>query len=254
MTKRQKNTLIVLIVIAMFLAVGLIVLYEQEKEIPDLEINTIADATQLPIIKVMISLGSAVEEPSIQTHDPFAAATSNPDQPELSMEPTASADSTKPNTIATLSPAYVRMPTAEPAVTPIPTVPNGMAFTLSILGKTINVASNVEADTLEQTPGWLPTSAKPGKEGVCVVYGHRNRNHLLILKEIEKGDEIDVVMPDGKFYTYVVEQMEILKTDEIMHIPTIEGTHLILMTCYPFYYTGHAPQKYVVECQLQRHS
>lgn len=250
MTKRQKNTLIVLIVIAMFLAVGLIVLYEQEKEIPDLEINTIADATQLPIIKVMISLGSAVEEPPIQTNDPFAAATYNPDQPELSMEPTASADSTKPNPIATLSPAYVRMPTAEPAVTPIPTVPNGMAFTLSILGKTVNVTSNVNADTLEKTPGWLPTSAKPGEEGVCIVYGHRNRKHLQILKEVEIGDEIDAILANGKVYTYIVKEIEILEKDEALQIPTIDGKQLFLMTCYPFYYTGHAPQKIVVTCMI----
>ena len=121
---------------------------------------------------------------------------------------------------------------------------------LSILGKNVNVASNVDADTLEKTPGWLPTSAMPGKEGVCVVYGHRNRNHLLILKEIEKNDEIDVVMSDGKVYTYVVDKTEILETDEAMRIPTSEGKHLMLMTCYPFYYTGHAPKKFVVTCTL----
>lgn len=85
-----------------------------------------------------------------------------------------------------------------------------------------------------------------------MVYGHRNRNHLLILKEIEIGDEIDVVMPDGKVYTYIVEKTEILETDEAMHIPTIEGKQLILMTCYPFYYTGHAPKKYVVTCALNK--
>ena len=142
------------------------------------------------------------------------------------------------------------MPTAAPVHTPIPSVPQGMAFMLSILGKNVNVASNVDADTLEKTPGWLPTSAMPGKEGVCVVYGHRNRNHLLILKEIEKNDEIDVVMSDGKVYTYVVDKTEILETDEAMRIPTSEGKHLMLMTCYPFYYTGHAPKKFVVTCTL----
>lgn len=110
---------------------------------------------------------------------------------------------------------------------------------------------DVDEETLEKHPGWLPTSAKPGKDGVCVVYGHRNRNHLLILKEIEVGDEIDVVTSDGKVYTYVVEKTEILDTDTAMRIPTIEGKHMILMTCYPFYYTGHAPQKFVVTCFLK---
>lgn len=136
--------------------------------------------------------------------------------------------------------------------TPKPTVESGMAFTLSILGKTINVAANVEEATLEKTPGWLPTSARPGKEGVCVVYGHRNRNHLLVLKDIEKGDEIDVISSDGTVYTYVVDKTEILESSASMHIPTVTGKHLILMTCYPFYYTGHAPQKFVVTAVFEQ--
>lgn len=95
---------------------------------------------------------------------------------------------------------------------------------------------------------------KPGKEGTCVVYGHRNRNHLLILKEIEIGDEIDVIMPDGKVYTYVVEKTEILDSEESMHIPTTTGKHMVLMTCYPFYYSGHAPKKFIVTGSLVEQS
>lgn len=47
-------------------------------------------------------------------------------------------------------------------------------FTLNILSDTISVAYGVEEATLKKTPGWLSTSALPGKEGMCVVYGHRN--------------------------------------------------------------------------------
>ena len=179
------------------------------------------------------------------------------EMPGVTAIPTGStaqpAETRVPDTNATPTPeaTYVHFPTSEPANTPIPAVPSGMAFTLGILGKTIHVANNVEADTLEQTPGWLPTSAKPGKEGTCVVYGHRNRNHLLVLKDVETGDEIDVFLSDGKVYTYIVEKIEILDTDESLRIQTIEGKHLILMTCYPFHYTGHAPQKYVATCTLQ---
>ena len=57
-------------------------------------------------------------------------------------------------------------------------------------------------------------------------------------------------MLDGKTYTYIVEQTEILESNEELRIPTIEGKHLILMTCYPFYYSGHAPKKFVVTCTL----
>ena len=136
--------------------------------------------------------------------------------------------------------------------TPIPqvSVPKGAAFVLTIRGKNITIAKKIDEQTLEQSPGWLDSSAKPGKEGVCVVYGHRNRNHFQVLKDVDYGDSILVTMPDGKTYTYVIESTEILESDEELRIPTISGKHLMLTTCYPFYYTGHAPKKYVVIASL----
>ena len=59
-----------------------------------------------------------------------------------------------------------------------------------------------------------------------------------------------VTMPDGKIYIYVIESTEILESDEDLRIPTMSGKHLMLTTCYPFYYTGHAPKKYVVIATL----
>lgn len=246
MTKSQKLILIVLSVITVLLGIGLIVIYRSlEKEQP---IQT-AEPTAAPIQTIVI------EPPPTATPLPTMLPVVEITIPAPDTSPTATPLPIIDEPVLTATPtpyeAYVYMPTSAPVATSVPSVPSGMAFTLSILGKTINVANNVEEDTLEKTPGWLPSSAKPGKEGVCVVYGHRNRNHLLILKEIEAGDEIYVVMPDGKVYTYVVDKTEILDTDTAMRIPTIEGRHMILMTCYPFYYTGHAPQKFVVTCSLK---
>ena len=245
MTKTQKLILIVLTINAILLGLGLIVLYrtttedtpQQQGEIPIVDDELAPSPTDLPA-------ASPTMRPAIEIKIPA------PDE-----VPTAPAypivDEPYPSVTPTPEPAYVHMPTAAPVNSPVPSVPKGMAFTISLLGKTINIAKDVDEETLEKHPGWLPTSAEPGKDGVCVVYGHRNRNHLLILKEIEVGDEIDVITSGGKVYTYVVEKTEILDTDTAMRIPTIEGKHMILMTCYPFYYTGHAPQKFVVTCSLK---
>lgn len=249
MTKIQKAILIGLSVVTILLSIGLIVLYRQLK--PFIVSPTPTERSPLPIVEIEIPGSAAPKEtpaptalPVVEIHIPAPGET-----PEVTTYPVI--DEPYPTATPTQEPAYVHMPTSAPMNTPVPTVPSGMAFTLSILGKTINVASNVEADTLEKSPGWLPTSVKPGKEGTCVVYGHRNRNHLLILKEIEIGDEIDVVMPDGKVYTYVVDKTEILDSEESLHIPTTTGKHMVLMTCYPFYYTGHAPKKFIATCTLK---
>ena len=148
----------------------------------------------------------------------------------------------------TLQPAHSADPvtthTTEPTATSFPE--GETAFTL-LIGKTeIPIAYGVEESTLDKSPGWLTSSAKPGQEGVCVVYGHRNRNHLNVLKDITFGDVIKVKTKDSKVYEYTVESIEILESETDLHVPLIPGKHLMLSTCYPFYYTGHAPKKYVV--------
>ncbi len=125
-------------------------------------------------------------------------------------------------------------------------VSDGIVFVLTIAGRHIEISDNVEEETLKEGPGWLNTSAAPGQDGVCVVFGHRNRNHLRVLEKIAQGDTIIVNIPDGSQITYMVKSIEIATSGAELHIPTLEGEYLMLVTCYPFYYTGHAPKKYIV--------
>lgn len=135
---------------------------------------------------------------------------------------------------------------AEATETPSPKREGESLFTLKIHGETISVAPDVYEDTLELTPGWLTTSAMPGESGMCVVYGHRNRDHLKVLKNVEIGDPITAVLQDGTGYTYTVTDIQIHESTETLRLPTIDGDSIVLVTCYPFRYTGHAPGKYVV--------
>ena len=122
-------------------------------------------------------------------------------------------------------------------------------FTLSILNDTISVAYGVEESTLKKTPGWLTTSVLPGENGMCVVYGHRNRNHLKILEKVTVGDTITATK-DGIAYTYTVSDIVIYENTSDWRLPTLDGRTLVLVTCYPFRYSGHAPGKYMVIARL----
>lgn len=133
----------------------------------------------------------------------------------------------------------------EESYTPSKKKDTNAAFFLVINDEKVNIARGVDESTLKKTPGWLESSAEPGEEGVCVVYGHRNRNHLRAVKGIELGDSITVETADGS-YAYVVDTIRIMNADEKLTIPTMDGKHLMLSTCYPFHYSGRAPQKYVV--------
>ena len=251
MKAKLMITLLIVLMVLVIATFGVLIYREQADRTP----VAIIQPTQTPIITpvptrtpiviyipcVDSSVYPVMPTPTVRTPEPTPIATEEPD-PDASDDPVQ----------GPFGPSRTSSPHTATA-TPKPTVESGMAFTLTILGKNISVAGNVEASTLDKVPGWLPTSAKPGKEGVCVVYGHRNRNHLLVLKDIDYGDEIVVTMPNGKFYTYIVEQTEILGGDQELRIPVIEGKHLILVTCYPFYYSGHAPKQFVVTCTIENH-
>ena len=128
--------------------------------------------------------------------------------------------------------------------------PAGSAFSLYINGKTVSVAYGVEESTLDKGPGWLETSAMPGQDGMCLVYGHRNASHLRILETVEAGDGVTVTLPDGAKFTYIVTQVQAFESSDDLKIPTLDGTSIALVTCYPFRYSGAAPGKYLVIGQL----
>ena len=233
----MKKRIILLGILALLVLVAPFVIGKlkdtpDQKPIPEITPEPTIEPTPEPTIEIIEIVIPAPGETA--TPEPTAAPTNDDYWPEFPI-----IDEPVPVTAAPSTPAT---PTSVPHIS----VPQGAAFVLTIKGKNITIAKNVDEKTLEQSPGWLDSSAKPGKEGVCVVYGHRNRNHFQVLKDVSYGDSILVTMPDGKTYTYVIESTEILESDEDLRIPTIEGKHLMLTTCYPFYYTGHAPKKYVV--------
>lgn len=157
--------------------------------------------------------------------------------------PSPAAALPSPTPEATLQPVYT------PTATPAPMQGGRAFFTLSILNDTISVAYGVEESTLKKTPGWLTTSVLPGDDGMCVVYGHRNRNHLKILEKATVGDTITATK-DGIAYTYAVSDIAIYESTSDWRLPTLDGSTLVLVTCHPFRYSGHAPGKYMVTAQL----
>ena len=104
---------------------------------------------------------------------------------------------------------------------------------------------SLNEETLEDTPGWLETSALPGDEGTCVIFGHRNRKHLKILKDVKLGETITIKYGDAE-YSYLIESISILENEDQLTIPATTGNHIMISTCYPFHYSGSAPQKYVL--------
>lgn len=154
-----------------------------------------------------------------------------------------------PAALPSPTPEATLQPTCPSAATPAPVQGGKAFFTLSILNDTISVAYGVEESTLKKTPGWLTTSVLPGENSMCVVYGHRNRNHLKVLEKVTMGDTITATK-DGIAYTYTISDVAIYESTSDWRLLTLDGSTLVLVTCYPFRYSGHAPGKYMVTAQL----
>ena len=87
-------------------------------------------------------------------------------------------------------------------------------------------------------------TAMPGEPGNLGVAGHRD-GYFRVLKDIELGDEITITTVDG-LESYVVQELLIVDPTAIEVLdPTVQQS-VTLVTCYPFYFVGHAPERFIV--------
>lgn len=112
------------------------------------------------------------------------------------------------------------------------------------------VVEGTDQKELRKGPGHMPGTALPGVQGNCVIAGHRD-THFRALREIRKGDQVEIDTKYGEF-RYEVESTTIVSPTNVASLyPTKKGV-LHLVTCYPFEYIGHAPQRLIVEAVLLR--
>lgn len=128
---------------------------------------------------------------------------------------------------------------------------NDILGQLMIGAESIPVRNNVDEETLRQSPGWMPDSALPGEDGMSVILGHRNRNHLKVLENIKVGDEVIFRYLDNQTATYIVKETQIYEKTADWTLPQSDENLLVIVTCYPFRYSGSAPGKFQVVCRPQ---
>jgi LPXTG-site transpeptidase (sortase) family protein len=130
-------------------------------------------------------------------------------------------------------------------------IPAGEAFArLSIprLHAVLYVVEGTDSADLHRGPGHLAGSALPGSSGNCVIAGHRD-THFRLLKNVQQGDQIEVETAAGAF-TYRVSGLSIVTPGNTASLGPSGQPVLNLITCYPFYYSGPAPQRFVVHAAL----
>lgn len=118
---------------------------------------------------------------------------------------------------------------------------------ISRLGLDAMVAEGDDSRTLRNAVGHLPETAFPGERGNVVLAGHRD-SFFRGLKDIREDDRIEMITPDGIF-TYRVVKTMIVSPERVDVLESGGESTLTLVTCYPFYYVGHAPKRFIVRAE-----
>jgi sortase A len=107
------------------------------------------------------------------------------------------------------------------------------------------VKEGVDDRTLRRAVGHVPGTALPGESGNVGLAAHRD-TFFRGLKDVRKNDRIRIETPDGD-YEYQVDSIRIVKPNDV-EVLASSNNHpaLTLVTCYPFYYVGNAPKRFIV--------
>jgi sortase A len=132
---------------------------------------------------------------------------------------------------------------------------------ISRLGVSAIVREGVGARTLSTAVGHIPSTSLPGQDGNFAIAAHRD-TLFRALKDIRTDDLVTFQSATGS-YTYRVAATKIVKPSDVSVlrsdggglIPVKAGPEsadklLTMITCYPFYYVGSAPKRFIVEARL----
>jgi sortase A len=115
------------------------------------------------------------------------------------------------------------------------------------LGLTVMVKEGSDEEILAEAVGHLPSSPLPGTPGNVAVAGHRD-TFFRPLKNLRLHDRILFTTLRGTF-EYEVESEKIVRPTDVSVLRASAEPTLTLVTCYPFYYVGSAPKRFIARAR-----
>lgn len=113
------------------------------------------------------------------------------------------------------------------------------------VGVRVAVFEGTSDRALNLGAGRVPGTGEFGAAGNLAVAGHRD-GFFRGLKDIAIGD--DIKLRNGtRIVNYSVTEILVVDPDAVHVLEPTEGATLTLITCYPFYFVGHAPQRFIVK-------
>ena len=114
----------------------------------------------------------------------------------------------------------------------------------------VPVLDGTDEVTLNRGVGRIAGTSLPGQGGNIGIAGHRD-GFFRSLKNIRTGDAIELATISGTD-VFVVDQIRITSPTDVSVLRPRPKHSLTLVTCYPFYFVGPAPSRYIVEASFKQ--
>ena len=115
------------------------------------------------------------------------------------------------------------------------------------LGISAVLSEGTDQKTLRRAVGHIEGTALPGQPGNMGIAGHRD-TFFRPLRHIRPNDIIVVAALNGRF-RYRVTSTKVVPPTAVDVLAPTPGQTLTLVTCYPFYYVGSAPRRFIVKAE-----
>jgi sortase A len=125
-------------------------------------------------------------------------------------------------------------------------VPGAVLGRLEIarLDVSVIIAEGTDGKILRRAAGHIPGTSLPGEAGNVAISGHRD-TFFRPLKDIREGDVVTLTTLNGS-YRYRVDSTAVVEPDDVAVLKDSAAPTLTLVTCYPFYFVGPAPKRFIV--------
>lgn len=136
--------------------------------------------------------------------------------------------------------------TASPTATPTPStvkpaLPSGPMIIIPKIGLEAQITPTLSWDDLMAGVGHDPSTAAPGENGVCLLYGHRFLNwtdpstgYFYLLDKLQPGDLV-ILYWEGKAFRYIAKETKIIEPTDFSIYNDRSVPTAVLVTCTPLW-------------------
>jgi sortase A len=115
------------------------------------------------------------------------------------------------------------------------------------IGVEVAVLEGTDEWTLNRAVGHIEETPMPGAGGNIGLAGHRD-GFFRALQDARVGDRLELETLEG-IHGYRITRTWIVDPDDVSVLDATPTSSVTMVTCYPFYFVGPAPRRFIVRAE-----